>query len=245
MQQFKLSPEKNKAENDKKKLYMKRCREAESTNKAATRKSNDKASTKRKRETKSTDAAATQKATNKIYMSALRKRRRQCQLQDDEMQNAIEHAMKEAKQILQRTQNPTNPHSHKAIVCIICDRFIIGTEKIHKLSRNQISQHSNRLSVKTYETYYGVELKDELRKQYEVNDDLLRNLLLSTRSRKYRNGYATCSCCFKGMCQTLINKKTPPKYAIANGYVIGSFPREIQFTTKDGKRKKGQSNSMR
>ena len=40
------------------------------------------------------------------------------------------------------------------------------------------------------------------------------------------------------MCQTLINKKTPPKYAIANGYVIGSFPREIQFTTKDGKRKK-------
>jgi hypothetical protein len=27
--------------------------------------------------------------------------------------------------------------------------------------------------------------------------------------------------------------------------VIGSFPREIQFTTKDGKRKKRQSNSMR
>ena len=163
MQQFKLSPEKNKAENDKKKLYMKRCCEAESTDKAATRKSNDKALKKRKRQTESTDAAVTRKATNKIYMSALRKRRRQCQLQDDEMQNAIEHAMKEAKQILQRTQNPTNPHSHKAIVCIICDRFIIGTEKIHKLSRNQISQHSNRLSVKTYETYYGVELKNELR----------------------------------------------------------------------------------
>ncbi len=96
-------------------------------------KSIDKASKKRKRQTKSTDAAATRKATNKIYMSALRKRRRQCQLQDDEMQNAIEHAMKEAKQILQRTQNPTNPHIHKAIVCIICDRFIIGTEKIHKI----------------------------------------------------------------------------------------------------------------
>ena len=113
-------------------------------------------------------------------MSALRKRRRQCQLQDDEMQNAIEHAMKEAKQMLQRTQNPTNPHSHRAIVCIICDLFIIGTEKIRKLSRNQISQHSNRLSVKTYKTYYGVELKNELKKQYHVNDDKLRNLLLST-----------------------------------------------------------------
>ncbi len=38
---------------------MKRCREAESTNKAATRKSNDKAYKKRKRQTESTDAAAT------------------------------------------------------------------------------------------------------------------------------------------------------------------------------------------
>ena len=59
MQQLKLSPEKNKAENDTKKLYMKRCREAESTNNAATRKSNDKALKKRKRQTKSTDAATT------------------------------------------------------------------------------------------------------------------------------------------------------------------------------------------
>ncbi len=48
----------------------------------------------------------------------------------DEMPHAIEHAMKEAKQILHRTQHPTNPHSHKAIVCILCDQFIIGTEKI-------------------------------------------------------------------------------------------------------------------
>ncbi len=68
MQQFKLSPEKNKAENDKKKLYMKRCPEAESTDNAATKKSNNKASKKRKRQTESTDAAATRKATNKIYI---------------------------------------------------------------------------------------------------------------------------------------------------------------------------------
>ncbi len=38
MQQLKLSPEKKKAEQDKKSLYMKRCREAESTHKAATQK---------------------------------------------------------------------------------------------------------------------------------------------------------------------------------------------------------------
>ncbi len=104
---------------------------------------------KRKRQSKSTDATLTQK----LNESALMKRRH-----IDEMPHAIERAMKEAKQILHRTQHPTNPHSHKAIVCIICDWFIIGTEKNHKLSRYQISQHSNRLSVKTYEAYYGVEL---------------------------------------------------------------------------------------
>ncbi len=38
MQWLKLSPEKKKAEQDKKSLYMKRCHEAESTHKAATQK---------------------------------------------------------------------------------------------------------------------------------------------------------------------------------------------------------------
>ncbi len=71
---------------------------------------------------------------------------------DEEMSHAIERAMKEAKQTLHRMQNPTNPQRHRAIVCIICDRFIIGTEKIHELTSYQISQHSNRLSVETYET---------------------------------------------------------------------------------------------
>jgi hypothetical protein len=99
---------------------------------------------------------------------------------DEEMSHAIERAMKEARQILHRTQNPRNPQCHRAIVCIICDWFIIGTEKIHELSSYQISQHSNRLSVETYETYHGVELKNELKKQYQMNDNKLRNLLLST-----------------------------------------------------------------
>ena len=32
----------------------------------------------------------------------------------------------------------------------------------------------------------------------------------------------------------MANKKTPPKFAIANGFVIGSFPREIKFFNKEG-----------
>jgi hypothetical protein len=36
----------------------------------------------------------------------------------------------------------------------------------------------------------------------------------------------------------MATKKTPPKFAIANGFVIGSFPQEIQFFNKDGKKVK-------
>ncbi len=39
------------------------------------------------------------------------------------------------------------------------------------------------------------------------------------------------------MCPNLANKRTPPKFAIANGFVIGSFPQKIEFTNKDGQRK--------
>ncbi len=121
-------------------------------------------------------------------------------------------------------------------MCIICDRFIIDTETIQKLTNNQISQHSNRLSVTTYESYHGKVLKSKVRKQYQVNVDGLKDMLLSPLSRKYSNGYATCACCYKGMCPNLANKRTPPKFAIANSFVIGSFPRKIEFTNKDGKR---------
>ncbi len=54
--------------------------------------------------------------------------------------------MKDAKKYLHRTQDPENPHKYKSIICVICDRFIIGTEKIDYLSKDNISAHSQRLS---------------------------------------------------------------------------------------------------
>ncbi len=121
-------------------------------------------------------------------------------------------------------------------MCIICDWFIIGIETIHKLTNNQISKYSNRLSVQTFKSYHGQVLNPELRKQYQVNVDGLKDMLLSPQSRKYNNGYATCACCYKEMCPNLANKRTPSKFAIANGFVIGSFPQEKEFNNKDGKR---------
>jgi hypothetical protein len=34
----------------------------------------------------------------------------------------------------------------------------------------------------------------------------------------------------------MASKRTPPKFAIANGFVIGSFPQEIKFFNKEGQR---------
>jgi hypothetical protein len=95
--------------------------------------------------------------------------------------------------------------------------------------------HKKRLSVDSYEEYYETTLKPEVTKQYQINVDDFEGMLLSPRSRKYLDGYATCSVCFSGM-QSHMAKRTPPKFSIANGFVIGSFPQQIQSTNKDGER---------
>jgi hypothetical protein len=77
------------------------------------------------------DAAATPKSNN----NTSKKRKRQglqhnvsTVCHDKETTNAIKFSMKKAKQILHRTQDPANPYCHRAIGCIICDWFIIGTD---------------------------------------------------------------------------------------------------------------------
>ena len=45
----------------------------------------------------------------------------------DDMEDVISRSKKEALKFLHRTKDPKNPHKHRAIVCIICDRCIIGT----------------------------------------------------------------------------------------------------------------------
>jgi hypothetical protein len=137
------------------------------------------------------------------------------------MTNVIDCATKKAKQFLHGTQDPASPHQHRATVCIICDCFIIRTETIHKLTKEDIGTHSERLGVKSYEEYYQTTLKAKVKKQYQVQG--LQDMLLSPRLRKYPDDYATCSVCYTGMQPQMASKKTPSKFAIANGFVIGSF----------------------
>jgi hypothetical protein len=152
----------------------------------------------------------------------------------EDMTNIINRATKEAKKFLHRTRDPANPHQHRATVCIICDHFIIGTETIHKLTKEDIGTHSESLGVKSYEEYYQTTLKAEVKKQYQVQG--LQDMLLSARSRKYHNDYASCSICYTGMQPEMASKKTLPKCAIANGFVKVCFPQKIKFFNKEGQR---------
>jgi hypothetical protein len=94
----------------------------------------------------------------------------------EDMTNVFDPATKEAKHYLHRTQDPRNPHKHRATVCIICNHFIINTGTIHKLKKDNIGARE-RLGVKSYEEYYQTTLKAEVKKQYQVQG--LQDMLLS------------------------------------------------------------------
>ena len=84
---------------------------------------------------------------------------------------------------LQRTQVHGSDNKHRACVCAVCDSFIIGTERIHYLSNQQILTKSSYLSVSYLENMIGVRLPTLLREQYKIEDnEELNSLLLSPRA---------------------------------------------------------------
>ena len=143
-------------------------RQTETEAKGAKRKKTDRDRKTKKRQTETEEQGAKRRKTDRDFKSRKRKEmrhqsqndRRDCNGQD--MTNVINRAMKEARQFLHRTRDPANPHKHRAIVCIICDCFIIGTETIYKLTKEDIGKHSGRLGVKSYEEFYQTTLKDEV-----------------------------------------------------------------------------------
>jgi hypothetical protein len=66
----------------------------------------------------------------------------------------------------------------------------------------------------------------------------MKDLLLSPQSRKTLKGYTTCSFCFSGMQPNVTTKKIPPKFAVANGFVIESLPHVLKWTTNNGETEK-------
>jgi hypothetical protein len=209
---------------------MKNQCQAETDEQAALVREKDRLSKRNQRQAKTHEQAVLARERNKL--AKRRKLQPGSEKHSGDMEHVINQSMKESVKFLHQTKHPENPHKHRAIVCIICDCCIIGTEAIHKLTKEQFLLHKKRLSVESYEEYYETKLKSEVTKQYEVSG--LKGMLLSPWSRRYSNGYSTCSVCNSGMQKSIATKKTPPKFAIANGFVIGSFPQEIQFFNKDG-----------
>lgn len=125
----------------------------------------------------------------------------------------------------------SNKHEYTAQsnICVVCDELIIGLEPLKVLLTDDIVRNRDRISIDSFESHYRVELSDDLRSQYQIDDEALYGLLLSPRARKFekpRPSYTCCCKCHKSMTSpTKEDKINPPKFAIANGFVIGHIPR--------------------
>ena len=114
---------------------------------------------------------------------------------------------------------------HRALVCVVCDRCIIGTDSYHWISSKTLKYHEKILSASYH---YSNGINAYLKLQYAVADDDIFHLLLSPRARKRvsDNSYMCCSECYKVLSELQVRKK-PPKYAISNGFAIGNLPSNI------------------
>jgi len=89
-----------------------------------------------------------------------------------------------ARTLLTRTKivdDDDKQQRHRAIGCVVCDEFIIGTEEQCNITKDQLLEHRERLGVESYEEYHG-EMDEVLQKQYEIKG--LEGILLSRRFGK-------------------------------------------------------------
>ena len=110
----------------------------------------------------------------------------------------------------------TSGCNHKACVCVICDCFIIGVEKICWLSKDKLIAKEFYLSVSHLEETSNKRIPIALRNQYKIDDDELSNLLLSPRAHVKDGEYMACSACYKHI--SYYTGEKPPKSSISNGW---------------------------
>ena len=118
-----------------------------------------------------------------------------------------------------------------ACVCVVCDTFIIGTEEICWLSKDDLIKFKPFLGSKALEEYIGKSLPREIKEQYSVKNCKLEGLLLSPRARMIDDEYMCCASCHRSLHLNRVN--VPPRFAIANGWLIGSIPDSISSGTID------------
>ena len=124
----------------------------------------------------------------------------------------------------------------EACICVVRDQIIFALEPKEKVSKEQLLDNSDRLCISQNEDHFGIQLHPLLVKQYQVDDNDLKHLLLSPRSR-YNNDSGTYQCC-QSCYRSLTSSKreevvTPPKLAIANGFAIGQIPDVLTYTNRN------------
>ena len=163
------------------------------------------------------------KKTDKLKYKRYNKKRRSVQ---PSLVNTVERisTLNDSLEFLNRTRVSDN--THKACVCIICDCFIIGVEKIYWLTTDQIRAKEAYLSVQYFQSTTGKVIPDELRDQYKIDtNEHLSNLLLSPRACEYNGAFMSCSTCYTNIRVKSITK--PPRFGISNGWVIGTIPEDV------------------
>ena len=113
--------------------------------------------------------------------------------------------LKKALEYLTRTKVQGSDSDHQPCVCVICDSFIIGTETICYLSKEQILKKTSYLHLSYLENMIGEKIPSTLHNQYKVqNDEDLSELLLSPRAPVVDNHFMSCKLCYNN----ITNKKT-------------------------------------
>ena len=144
----------------------------------------------------------------------------------------MEESIRRCRANLRRTQLQEDEYGfkqhhniHQILVCVVCDRCIIGTDAFYWIGREILKFHEQILSS-TY--YYKEGINTILKQQYTIDDNLLSHLLLSPRARRKRSDGSLMSCedCYKVLCDKK-RRPTPPKFAISNGFAIGHLPEDI------------------
>jgi hypothetical protein len=131
-------------------------------------------------------------------------------------------------------------------VCVICDRVIIGVEKIEQITKQRLIDNQHRLSVEAFESFFDIELNPILKEQYQLDDNDLHGMLLSPRAYRLSNGkYECCEACYRSLRPNRVcSGFKPPKHAIANGFAIGYIPSELWICGEENPREFGISDEL-
>ena len=138
--------EQTKLHNEKVRLTRKRKRQSETEEETKWHRENNRLAQMRKRQAETEEQRNLHRENDRLAKKRKSKAKKEqaanCHSETeehkDDMEDVINRSKKEAMKFLYRTKDLKNPHKHRAIVCIIYDRCIIGTEAIRKLTKEQI-----------------------------------------------------------------------------------------------------------